>query len=212
MAFLAFEGLDGSGKSTLIRGLADHLVSQGQEFIITREPGGTALGDEIRQWLLRTEGDIPTPRAELLLYQAGRAQHVERKILPAIQEKKWVLCDRYTASSLAFQAGGRGLSRSEIEWLNRFATRGCEPDLWILLDVPVTEGMARIHSRSQDGGAMKDRFEQEDLSFHERVREFYLRLASEQAERWLVLDGRNSPAELLKSLLENLRSRGWLQS
>src|ERR1700761_5418793 len=116
MPFLAFEGLDGSGKSTLINGLKHEFDQRRIPFVITREPGGSVLGDEIRQMLLRVKGEAPVPRAEALLYQAGRAQHVEKLIRPALARKQWVLSDRFSASSIAFQAGGRAIARAQIEW------------------------------------------------------------------------------------------------
>ena len=202
MAFLVFEGLDGAGKSTLIQALARHLKSLNQTFVLTREPGGTILGDEIRQMLLRTESEAPVPRAELLLYQAGRAQHVEKVILPALQRKEWVLCDRFSASSVAFQAGGRGLNRDEIEQLNRYSTGGLEPQLWVLLDLDAETAMQRMQGRELD------RFEREQKDFHVRVREMYLKLARENSKNWLVLSAKDSPEELIKKLLSEIEKRG----
>src|SRR5688572_8822456 len=128
MAFLVFEGLDGSGKTSLIKLTAEHLTRNGITPLITREPGGTPLGEEIRKILLRKEGDTPTPRCEILLYEAIRAHHVDQAIIPALQRKQWVLCDRFTPSSVAFQAGGRYLKAQDIEWLNEFAIGQTKPD------------------------------------------------------------------------------------
>jgi dTMP kinase len=206
MRFLAFEGLDGSGKSTLIQGLKQELQQRGLDFCLTREPGGTELGDEIREMLLRLTGEAPTARAEALLYQAGRAQHVEKKIRPALAEKKWVLCDRFDASSVAFQAGGRSLSRQEIDWLNLFSTSGLKPDLYVLLDLSVEESAKRLQARPGEA----DRFEQEAQDFHQRVRQAYLELAKEEPARWLVLSASEPPERLLVRLLAALKERGWL--
>lgn len=203
MKFIAFEGLDGSGKSTLIQRTAGELKTKDQAVVITREPGGTPLGDEIRNLLLRTTGDAPVPRAELLLYGAARAQHVDRVIRPALQEKKWVLCDRYSASSVAFQAGGRTLRRENIDWLNDFATDRLRPDLWVLLDLSAEDAFQRMEGRTLD------RFEREARDFHERVRAGYLALAKEEPRNWLVLDARQPAAQLQAQLIDGLRTRGW---
>ncbi len=203
MKFLAFEGLDGSGKSTLIQELKSQLTTKGQSVVVTREPGGTPLGDEIRHLLLRTSGDAPVPRAELLLYEAARAQHVERVIRPAIANKSWVLCDRFTASSIAFQAGGRTLARHDIDWLNDFATAHVKPDLWVLLDLSTVEAQERIANRELD------RFEREARDFHERVRAGYLALARENADDWLVLNAGLPMPQIRDRLIEELQKRGW---
>ncbi len=203
MKFLAFEGLDGSGKSTLIQELKSQLTTKGQSVVVTREPGGTPLGDEIRHLLLRTSGDAPVPRAELLLYEAARAQHVERVIRPAIANKSWVLCDRFTASSIAFQAGGRTLARHDIDWLNDFATAHLKPDLWVLLDLSTVEAQERIANRELD------RFEREARDFHERVRAGYLALARENADDWLVLNAGLPMPQIRDRLIEELQKRGW---
>jgi dTMP kinase len=204
MKFIVFEGLDGAGKSTLIEALKLEVQTKGQTALLTREPGGSALGDEIRELLLRTRGEAPVPRAELLLYQAARAQHVDTKIRPALKRGEWVLCDRYTASSVAFQAGGRQLPRTDIDWLNNYATDGCVPDLWVLLDLSTEEASRRMKGRELD------RFEKEAQDFHERVRQAYLGLAKEQKSNWLVLDASEDRETLRQKLLQALRERGWL--
>lgn len=206
MHFIAFEGLDGAGKSTLIQGLRNELEAQGQASVLTREPGGSALGDEIRELLLRVQGEAPVPRAEALLYQAVRSQHVERLIKPSLAAGKWVITDRFAASSIAFQSGGREINEDEIHWLNAFSTRGLEPDLYVLLDLPVDESLKRLGGRAQD----PDRFERENREFHERVRSAYLRLAKAGGARWLVLSALESPARLQEALLAELRKRKWL--
>lgn len=203
--FLAFEGLDGSGKSTLIKGLERELKAQGQAYVISREPGGTELGTEIRQMLLRVKGDAPVPRSEALLYQADRAQHVEKLIRPSLESGKWVFSDRFAASSIAFQAGGRDISRDQIEWLNHFSTGGLEPDLYVLLDLSVEESLRRLSGRDAEA----DRFEREAKDFHQRVRNGYLTIA--KGERWLVLDAAESTGRLLEKLLGALRERRWLK-
>lgn len=206
MRFIAFEGLDGSGKSTLMNGLKAEFEKRGIAFVVTREPGGTPLGDEIRQMLLRVKGEAPVPRAEALLYQAGRAQHVEQLIRPALAQKKWVISDRFSASSVAFQAGGREISRSQIDWLNDFAVADVKPDLNVLLDLSVEESTRRLKRR----GEAADRFEREAQEFHEKVRQAYLSLAQEQPEKWLVLSASDKPDSVLQQLLTALKVRQWL--
>ena len=206
MAFLAFEGLDGAGKSTLICRLEAHLKELGHHSHVTREPGGTILGDELRQLLLRTDGEAPVERCELLMYQAIRAQHVEKIIRPKLAQDHWVLCDRYYASSFAFQAGGRELSEEDVSWLNNYAVNGVEPDLWILLDLTVEEGERRMRQRAS-GGQNKDRFEQEDRDFHQRVRDGYLKVLHKNPQDWLVLSAELSRDTLLEKVLEALQER-----
>jgi dTMP kinase len=205
MAFIVFEGLDGAGKSTLIRALSQNLERLNQTFVLTREPGGTRLGDEIRQLLLRTQGEAPIPRAELLLYQAGRAQHVDCVIGPALKKGQWVLCDRYSASSIAFQCGGRNMNQAEVEWLNNYSTGSLVPDLWVLLDLDADTAKARMAGRELD------RFELEHRDFHQRVRDSYLRLAKAEPAKWLVLSALDTPEQLEQKLISEMQSRGLLK-
>jgi dTMP kinase len=206
MHFLAFEGLDGAGKSTLIRGLKAELEVQGLSVLVSREPGGTPMGRRVRELLLEVGSDHPVPRAEALLYQADRAQHVETVIRPALAEGTWVFSDRFAASSLAFQAGGRAIGEDQIRWLNEFSTGGLQPGLYVLLDLSVEESLRRLAGRPQEA----DRFEREDRAFHERVREAYLKLAAADPARWLVLNSSDKPDLLLNRLLDFLRARGWV--
>jgi dTMP kinase len=206
MRFVAFEGLDGAGKSTLIQGLKSELEHLGMAAVVSREPGGTSLGQEIRQMLLRVQGEAPVARAEALLYQADRAQHVETLIRPALAAGRWVLSDRFTASSVAFQGGGRDLSVAEVQWLNEFSTGGLKPDLFVLLDLTVEESLRRLTGRATEA----DRFEREEKDFHERVRQGYLHLAKSEPSRWLVLNAAASPGELLQTLIADLKGRRWL--
>jgi dTMP kinase len=206
MAFIVFEGLDGSGKSSLMGKLQDELLKRKISFIKTREPGGTALGDEIRQLILRTEGQAPTPRTELLLYEASRSQHVDCVIVPALKGNQWVLCDRYTASSLAFQAGGREISEDWVHRLNDFATNQVYPDLTVLLDLSVEESRKRRFQRSQD----QDRMESEADTFHQKVRNAFLKLADRNSDQWLVLDASKSIDTLTVELLSVLIEKKWL--
>ncbi len=212
MIFLAFEGLDGSGKSSLMKQLEMDLSSRQIEFIKTREPGGTDIGDQLRQIILK-KSDIevpPGPRTELLLYQASRAQHVDCVIAPALKNNQWVLCDRFTASSVAFQAGGRNISREDVDWLNQFSTRGTVPDLQILLDLTVDESKKRRQKRVGEIGNAEDRMESEADEFHQRVRHGFLQLAQQFPQDWLVLDAAKNPQQLFSELVKELRRRQWL--
>ncbi|MFN7453470.1 MAG: dTMP kinase [Pseudobdellovibrionaceae bacterium] len=204
-----FEGLDGSGKSSLMAALESHLRGKNLNVLKTREPGGTELGDEIRNLILRRERDNPTPRTELLLYEASRAQHVDRVILPQLKKNVWVLCDRFSASSIAFQAGGRSIDTEWVERLNEFATNGLAPDLTVLLDLSVEESRRRRNQRQNHTGSQEDRIESEADTFHERVRQSFLSQAREDARRWLVLDASQPPEVLLKNLLDHLISLKW---
>jgi dTMP kinase len=207
--FLVFEGLDGSGKSTLIRGLNEELKRAGRVAVLTREPGGTTLAEDIRKLLLRTDHEAPVAATELLLYAASRAQHVAGVIQPALKRGEWILCDRFSASSVSFQAFARGLDRGNVDWLNTFAQQGTEPDLNILVDVTVDESERRQAAR-QSTGQKADRMESEKRSFHENVRRGYLAQAAERPDRWLVLDGTLSPEDLKHTLIAKLRERKWL--
>lgn len=212
MPFVVFEGLDGSGKSSLMTALEAELNSKKLGVLRTREPGGTALGDEIRNMILRREGPSPTARTELLLYEASRSQHVDQVIRPALKKDLWVVCDRFSASSVAFQAGGREISEEWVERLNEFATDGLRPDLTVLLDLSVEESRRRRTKREASSGEKEDRIESEADSFHERVRKSFLSQAERDSQRWLVLDAAEKPEALLQKLLEHLRSLKWLGS
>ena len=215
MFFLVFEGLDGSGKSSLMKMLDQYLKdpSHGRVFstALTREPGGTEIGDRLRDLILdKSFKTPPQARTELLMYQASRAQHVDCVIRPALAEKKWVLCDRFSASSIAFQGGGRGISIEQVEWLNHFSTDNLEPDLTILLDLSVEESRQRRNRRSDATGSIEDRIESEADDFHQRVREGFLAQARKAPQKWLVLDAAQSPEKLFEILVSQLRDRKWL--
>lgn len=211
MRFLVFEGLDGSGKSSLMAALEAELAKRSVSFARTREPGGTPLGDEIRNMILRTDGPAPTSRAELLLYEASRAQHVEEVIRPKLAQGIWVLCDRFAASSVAFQGGGREISEKDVHALNDFATGGLKADLTILLDLSVEESRKRRQGRGAQTGESEDRIESEADSFHEKVRQSFLKQARENASSWLVLDAKETPATLFQQLLQALKERKILE-
>ena len=180
-AFVVFEGGDGAGKSTQARLLHRRLIRDGYAVLLTREPGGTGLGEAVRRWLKTRPG--LTPLAELALLTAARSQHMEQVISPALGPRQVVICDRFTASTVAYQGHGRGVDLELIYRLNDAATRGLRPDLTILIDLPAGAGLARKR------GVPQDTFESQAVEFHRRVREGYLALASREPDRWLVLDG-----------------------
>ncbi|MEQ1876598.1 MAG: dTMP kinase [Bdellovibrionia bacterium] len=212
MAFLVFEGLDGSGKTTLMKKTSEYLTQSGVKFVITREPGGTPVGEELRNLVLKFKGDTPSAKCEILIYEAARAQHVDQVIGPALARKEWVLCDRFTASTVAFQAGGRALKDDDVKWLNEFATSGLEPDLNVLLDLSTEESAARQKKRFAATGETADRLESEKKDFHERVRVNYLNQAKKNPTRWLVIDASQTPENMFKQLVQRLTEKKWLES
>jgi len=184
---VALEGGDGAGKSTLVAALAARVRAAGREAVTTREPGGTALGERIR--IVVAGGDaVPSAVAELLLFEAARAQLVEEVLRPQLARGAVVICDRFTGSSVAYQGYGRGLGREVVERANAIATGGLEPDLTLLLDLPAEMGLAR---RTGAGGS--NHFDHATLAFHERVRAGYRDLAREAGERWRVIDATRPP-------------------
>jgi dTMP kinase len=186
--FITFEGIEGSGKSTQIQALMKQLETRGHRVLATREPGGCPIADAIRAILLDSANFALVPRAELLLYAAARAQHVEQVIRPALAAQTIVLCDRFADATTAYQGGGRGLNAELVEELNAIATGGLRPDLTLLFDMPVELGLSRARRRNQHE-ALRDenRFEMEELDFHRRVRAAYLALA-EREQRFRVID------------------------
>lgn len=181
--FITLEGPEGSGKSTQIRRLAKRLESLGYPVITTREPGGTPIGDQIRQVLVRMENKELHPRTEILLFLAARAQLVEQLIKPSLRDGKIILCDRYGDSTLAYQGYGHGLDLDQLRQMLDFATDHLKPDLTILLDLDVKTGLMR--KKAEDEWNRLDAYE---VLFHERVREGYLNLAHEEPERWRIVD------------------------
>lgn len=206
MGFLVFEGLDGVGKSTLIQHMEKFLNQKGIPYLSTQEPGGTPLGDEIKKLLLSKESEPPVRKAEILLYEASRAQHIEKKIKPALKEKKWILCDRFTVSSVAFQSGGRGLLKKDVVWLNEFVC-DVKPNLWVYLDLSLNQRVNRALKRKKE----KDRMEEENGDFYNRVRLSYLDWIQENKKDWLILDACKRPKEILEDLIRELKKRGLLK-
>ena len=179
--FITFEGGEGCGKSTQSKLLLKKLEQQNVPVILTHEPGGTSLGNELRKALKRKGDSSISPQSELFLFAASRAQLVAEVIRPALDEGKVVLCDRFAHSTLVYQGYGRGLDFTAINMVNNMATGYLNPDLIILLDISPEQGLARKRS-------VKDRFELENLSFHRRVRKGYLKMAAAEPDRWLVID------------------------
>lgn len=206
--FIVFEGLDGAGKSTLLRALKVELEKRHEQVSVTREPGGTAISEELRQIILRRGSEAPSARTELLLYEAARAQHVDLLIRPKLAAGEWVLCDRFSASSVAFQAGGRQVDVGAVDWLNEFATSGLKPSLTILLDLPYAEAKKRQEKRFASLSEQPDRMEAEACDFHERVRASFLNQAQNGGKGWLVLSAMLGPDELLKELLKAMEDLG----
>jgi dTMP kinase len=196
--FIAFEGVEGAGKGTQIELSRRYVESRGRLVVVTREPGGTDLGDRVRQTLLDPATGQLDPRAEALLFAATRAQHVVTVIRPALEQGKVVLCDRYVDSSVAYQGVARGLGEADVLALNAWATQGLFPDLVILLNLEPGEGLARVRNRHD----LTDRIESEDLSFHARVSDAYLKIAEEHPDRFAVVDATGSPEEVHQRVRE----------
>ncbi len=203
--FITFEGIEGCGKTTQIGHLASYLNERNHPFLLTREPGGTLIGDRIRQILLSSENARMEPLTELFLYLAARTQHIREIILPALREGKTVLCDRFADATLAYQGYGRGLDLNWIEEIQQPIVAEVKPHLTFLLDLPVEEGLKRAWKRMENQKVKEDRFEKENLSFHERVREGYLVLARKDPRRIIVLDGMKDESSLRREILTHLQ-------
>ena len=210
--FITFEGLDGSGKSTQIERLARKLAADGIRAVVTREPGGTAIGEKIRHLLLDTSTSDLSPMAELALMFASRAQHIQEIIQPALAEGRVVLCDRFTDSTEAYQGGGRKLGSEPVLALHRILCGNLQPDLTILMDSDVAASVKRARRRniarvSGDGGGDENRFEQESRAFFGRVRNAYLAIAARESQRVVVVNARGTPEETHKQILETVRRK-----
>lgn len=212
--FISFEGIEGSGKSTAQRLLAEHLQGLGYDPLLTREPGGCALGRSLRPILLDARTRGLSSRAELYLFLADRAQHVAEVIRPALEAGQTVLCDRYADSTLAYQGYGRGLDPEHLRRINDMATGGLMPDLTLLLDLPVHCGLERAGLRNREEGTVlsEGRFDAESLEFHERVRQGFRSLAAEEPERFAIIDAAQPPEDVVLQCISaveaSLRQRG----
>jgi len=196
--FITFEGGEGSGKSVQAKALYERLSQLAIPVTLTHEPGVTALGKKVAQWL-KWAGDMEiSPMAELLLFNVSRAQLVTEVIRPNLESGKVVICDRYADSTTAYQSYGRGLDLAMVKAINNAAIQGLNPNLTVLLDIPVEAGLARKRNKKQD------RFEREDITFHQRVREGYLKLAEKEPERWLVVDGSKSKEKIAEIIWQRV--------
>lgn len=196
--FISIEGIEGVGKTTVLQFIRDRLSAAGISCVVTREPGGTSIAEAIRQILLNHYNEMMCPDTELLLMFAGRAQNIARVILPALQRGQWVLSDRFTDASFAYQGGGRGVDIKHVLELAKWVQGDLQPNLTILLDAPAKVGLGRVKSR----GA-KDRIEEEGVEFFERVRQTYLKLAQEKSHRFKVINS-NQELENVKQAVLSL--------
>lgn len=204
--FITFEGIEGCGKSTQAKRLVNRLTGLAIPLISTLEPGGTRIGQHIRRILLDSQNQDLSPLTELLLYAADRAQHIKKVIKPALEQGKWVICDRYSDATIVYQGHARGQDIKLIRMLNEKASCGIQPDITFLLDCPVEVGLERALRRNrtlpEDG---QDRFEMETKRFHHAVREGYLSIAREHSERFVVVDGTLGEDELEEVLFDYIK-------
>lgn len=197
--FITFEGGEGSGKSTVIKAVSEFLTAGGIENIITREPGGTKISEDIRDIILDSRNRNISAETEALLFAAARTQHLKEVILPALREKKFVLCDRYLDSNLAYQGYARGLGIQEVLEINRFATKHM-PDYTIYIDTDPKESLIRVFKRDE-----KNRLDMESLFFHKEVREGYLQLSKNYPHRYIVIDGDCSLNQLVFRVIKEMK-------
>ncbi|NPA52188.1 MAG: dTMP kinase [Aquificae bacterium] len=200
--FVTFEGIEGAGKSTQAKELYNYLKEQNPKVALTREPGGTDTGKKIREILLTPTEEVFPSLAELFLYEADRVLHVENKIKPLLEKGYIVISDRYIDSTLAYQGYARNIDKEVVKYLNKLATDNLTPDITFLIDIPVEEGLKRI--REERGF---DRIEQEDIDFHKKLREGFLKIAQEEKNRVVVIDGLNSPQEISAKIIKIFESR-----
>jgi dTMP kinase len=205
--FITLEGPEGSGKTSQMAPLADFMRQQGQGVLVTREPGGTPISDQIRAIIMKMDNTAMHPRTEILLFLAARAQLVAQVIRPALEAGKVVICDRYADSTLAYQGYGHGNDLDLLRRLLGFATGGLQPDLTLLLDVDVEDGIRR----KQSGGSEWNRMDAYTLAFHQRVRQGYLELAHAEPARWVIVDASQPPATVQAVLRQALAARSVLR-
>jgi len=188
--FITFEGVEGSGKTTQIQLAGEFLREKGLPVIVTQEPGGTPLGERIREILLNQVGFDISGEAEVFLFAAARAQHTDRLIRPALEKGQVILCDRFSDATIAYQAYGRGLPLEAVREICRLASRGLSPRITLLFDLPVEKGLERAFRRiaGREEASREDRFERENLDFHRRIREGYLAIARQEPDRVKIID------------------------
>lgn len=204
--FITLEGTEGGGKSTNLLFIQEFLVAQGLEVVVTREPGGTEIGEAIREILLNNAFTTMHADTELLLMFAARAQHIQEKIQPALAEGKWVISDRFTDASYAYQGAAREMGFERIAQIEAWVQQGFQPDTTFVFDLPVAIGMARVASRSQETGQVIDRFESEKQAFFETVRNAYLKRAAETPARYTVLDASQSLDSVQMAITQRLEA------
>ncbi|PIP40993.1 MAG: dTMP kinase [Desulfobacterales bacterium CG23_combo_of_CG06-09_8_20_14_all_51_8] len=206
--FISLEGIEGSGKTTQIGHMAAYLQKTGRDYVITKEPGGTAVGEKIRSILLDPEHTDIDPMAELMLYVADRVQHVQKVILPAMASGKIVICDRFCDSTTVYQGVSRGIDTDLIQRIHHLALGGLLPDLTFVLDLNPEIGLKRAWRQIRDGSRpeRETRFENERLEFHEKVRKGYLELARLEPERFVVLDAAANPEKVRETILGHLEN------
>lgn len=206
--FVTFEGIEGVGKTTQVSRLAAALQARGIAHVLTREPGGTALAERIRELLLDARGEPMPPIAELLLMFAGRAVHLANHIEPHLQAGRWVVCDRFTDATFAYQGGGRRLAADNIRVLETMVQGGRRPDLTLLLDAPVEQALQR--ARQRNAGAAADRFESERVEFFERVQRAYRARAAMEPYRIVTIDAAQPADAVAAQILGALAQRSWI--
>ncbi len=201
--FITLEGPDGSGKSTQINYLAKALRARGYSVVVTREPGGTDISDQVREVIMKMKNTAMHPRTEILLFQASRAQHVEELIRPHLLRGEIVLCDRFADSTMAYQGYGHGTELTILGQIVNFATGGLKPDLTILFDIDVEDGL----NRRQSSGGEWNRLDDYQLAFHRRVRDGYLKMAAAEPRRWLILNASLDRDEVKSNLIDSVLPR-----
>ncbi len=201
--FISFEGCDGSGKTTQVKKLVEYLHSLKQETIITREPGGCKEAEDIRHMLVTGDPEKWHSKTELLLMNASRHEHVKRTIVPALTDKKWVLCDRFYDSSLVYQGIAGSLDFTEAEYICKFASDNLEPDITILIDISAEVGLQRSNRATNK----ENRFEKKGIDYHNKVRNGYLQLAKTYSHRFITINGEQSQEDVFKDLLQALKDK-----
>jgi len=202
--FITFEGIEGAGKSTQAKMLYEYLLKQGKKTVLTREPGGTKTGKKIREILLDDTDELFPPKAELFLYEADRNLHIHNVIKPSLEKGYIVICDRFIDSTLAYQGYARGLDINLIKQLNQIVIDNILPDITFLIDIPVEESLKRL-------GEKKDRIEKEDISFHKKLREGFLKIAEENKDRVMIIDGMKKIEDIHKEIINILIERAYIR-
>jgi len=202
--FITFEGIEGCGKSSQAKLLKEFLEKSNKHVLLTREPGGPKISEDIRKILLDTENSEMLPETELLLYMASRSQHTGQWIIPELKKNSFVISDRYYDSSLAYQGAARRLKLNIIDTITSFSTFGLKPDVTFLIDLPVETGLGRIEKKNAD------RLERESHEFHDEVRKAFLKIAKNEKERFIILDGKENIETLHEKIVLSIENKGWI--